>query len=66
MNGSITNIGKITLSKQELNNIPTFEQLMAEYKNSQVPSYNVFKEDGWKYKFDVATGNSMASTAYDA
>ena len=62
MNGSITNIGKITLSKQELNNIPTFEQLMAEYKNSQVPSYNVFKEDGWKYKFDVATGNTMTGS----
>ena len=62
MNGSITNIGKITLSKQELNNIPTFEQLMAEYKNSQVLSNNTFKKDGWKYKFDVATGNTMTGS----
>lgn len=57
MNRSITNTNIFNLTQAELNSIPTFDQLIAEYKNSQIPSNHVFKEDVWKYKFDKVGNN---------
>ncbi|MBQ7551855.1 MAG: hypothetical protein IJT15_00170 [Rickettsiales bacterium] len=58
MNRSIQNKDIFALTKAELRKVPTFDELRAEYKNSQVPQHHIFEEDGWKYKFDQTGYNT--------